>query len=129
MAQVVPLRLQPARRWPASRAEALANLLVHFVETGRLEIRDMTITRRKPALLEVDHDGNHGLLIPYSTLERLTAQSSAPTPSLDQLYRVLEEADVLLDEDENGPVCRREWFNELSHLSRVKRSGRLKVHG
>ena len=112
-----------------TRAEALADLLAHLVETGRLKIRQMAITRRKPGLLEVEHDGNRGLLIPHTTLEKLTARSSAPTPSLEQLYRVLEEADVLLDEDEVGPICRREWFDERSRMSRAKRSGRLKVHG
>ncbi|MCH7727012.1 MAG: hypothetical protein IH991_11090 [Planctomycetes bacterium] len=112
-----------------TRAEALADLLIHFVETGRVEIRQMITTRRKPALLEVEHDGHRGLLIPYTSLERLTAKSSVPAPSLDQLYRVLDEADILLDEHDDGPVIRWEYFDERRRMSRVKRSGLLKVHG
>jgi hypothetical protein len=112
-----------------NRAEALTDLLMHFVENGRLEIKQTVTGRSKPTLLEVEHDGTPGLLIPYTTLERLSAQSSVPTPSLEQLYRVLEEANVLLDEDEDGPVCRREWFDKRSRVSRVKNSGLLKIHG
>ena len=112
-----------------NRAEAFADLLLHWIEKQRLEIKQAGTTRRKPALVEMEHAGHDGLIVPFAALERLTAQSSVPAPSLEQLYRVLEEASVLLDEDEDGPVCRREWFDERRRVSRVKRSGRLKVHG
>jgi hypothetical protein len=112
-----------------NRAEALADLLGHFIDAGRLEIRNMATERRKHALLEWEQDGHEGLLLPYATLETLTASSSAPSPSIDELYRVLEEADILLDEHDDGPVFRREWFDDRRRMSRVKRSGRLKVHG
>jgi hypothetical protein len=113
----------------ASRAEALADLLMHFVEQRRLEIRPMAETRRKAALLEVECDECEGLLIPHATLEKLTNQSSAPTPSIDHLYRVLDEANVLLDEHDDGPVFQREWFDRRGRLSRATRSGLLKIHG
>ena len=113
----------------ASRVEALADLLMHFVENRRLEIRPMAETRRKAGLMEVECDGSKGLLLPHATLERLTSQSSAPTPSIDHPYRVLEETNVLLGEHDDGPVFRREWFDRRGRLSRAARSGLLKIHG
>lgn len=110
-----------------SRAEALADLLGYFLDTGKLQIG--LAERRKPALLEVEHDGQKGLLLPYASLEKLTARSSAPPPSTDRLHEVLEKADVLLGEDYEGPVYQREWFDERRRMSRAKSSGLMKVCG
>jgi hypothetical protein len=112
----------------ANRAEALADLLCHFIDNRRLEIRPSDLSCRKPVLLEVEHGEQRGLVIPYAVLERLTAQSYVPSPSIDKLYEVLDEADILLGEDDEGPVFQREWFDERCRVSRAKRSGRLKVH-
>jgi hypothetical protein len=112
-----------------NRAEALVDLLGYFIDRGKLQIGPAATGRRRQFLLEVKHDGQEGLLIPYEAMEKLTARSSVPPPSLDELYQVLEAADILLDEHDEGPVFRREWFDERRRMSRVTSSGRMKVYG
>jgi hypothetical protein len=112
-----------------NRAEALVDLLGYFIDRGKLQIGPAATGQRKQFLLELEHDGQEGLLIPYASLENLTGRSSVPPPSLDKLYQVLEEADILLDEHDEGPVLRREWFDGRRRMSRAQRSGSMKVYG
>ena len=112
-----------------NRAEALADLLDYFIRNRKLDIREQLTTRRKPALIEHNSDGREGLLLPCGTLDKLVKESPVPPPSMDQVYRVLDQADVLLDEDDDGVVFRRDWFDERCRLSRAQQTGMLKVMG
>jgi hypothetical protein len=69
------------------------------------------------------------LLLPNGALDKLSRESAASPPSIDQLYRVLGEADVLLDEVDDGLVFRRDWFEERCRLSRARHSGMFKITG
>ncbi len=112
-----------------SRANALADLLAHFIRNRKLEIKEQLTTRRKPALIERVACGQDGLLLPYGALDKLVKEAPVPPPNADQLYFLLAEADVLLGDDEDGVIFRRDWFDERCRLSRAQHTGMLKVMG
>jgi hypothetical protein len=111
----------------ASRAEALGDLLAYYHRNRKLDIRKQLTARAKPALIEQCRDGSEGLLLPNGALDKLCRESLVSPTSIDQLYRVLGEGGVLLDEIDDGLVFRRDWFEERCRLSRVRHSGMLKV--
>ena len=107
----------------AGRAKAFADLVGHFVKTGRLKIAAEGDWRGKPTLVESATDG--GLYLSQQVLVKLLKDQPVEPPAIDVVATVLAAEGVLVEARDGGRVFDADWFRTRQRLE----AGLSLLHG